>query len=505
MTGRVTAGRHTFSANGPRSGADAPVGSSRRSVHAPAKIEYHARHMSTLNEQPNALAPPARLITGPGVAIVRGYQNFSVTPEGVTPAVEDGMLRTKQSLMAPVWDRKLLYGRHVLDLGANAAFFALWSLEHGAASATAVDMDSAYLDIVARFKFHLKIDRLQVAKSHVDQWKEPADVVLALALVHWVYSCTSNFGSLDAVIGWLASLARYALVIEWVSPEDFAITGHGHTSFNADTQQGPYTYTAFRAALRNNFARVVDLGFLTNTRRLFIAYKKNVDLDLSGPLPLLHDAATLLASRWLTSYGPLHYWSRVYDLGDSIVKQASFDLAAREAQFLQRVAGPHFPRVLESQQAGGYSTLRIEKIQGEPLYTAGPKLRADRNVLRSFFAGCLQILEHLKSKGIRHRDIHADNIIIRNHQPVLLDFAWAVADDSPYISPAPLGELAHACDTVGMGSTLATVIGQPGNATALDSSLNRLILAMMHPDERLRVTDIRMLNQMLADAFDSPE
>ena len=36
-------------------------------------------------------------------------------------------------------------------------------------------------------------------------------MVLALALVHWVYSCTADFGSLGAVVEWLSRLTRYAL------------------------------------------------------------------------------------------------------------------------------------------------------------------------------------------------------------------------------------------------------------------------------------------------------
>ena len=212
-----------------------------------------------------------------------------------------------------------------------------------------------------------------------------------------------------------------------------------------------------RGRLNRHFCRVVDLGFMTPTRRLFVAYKKAVELDLSGPLPLLHDPATLLASRWLTSWGSEHFWSRVYDVGDAIVKQASFDLGSREARFLKRLECALFPRVLEASEFDGYSTVRIEKIDGMALKMAIEELRRNRDNLQTFLAGCLDILEVLKN-GIRHRDIHADNILVRASVAGAAGFcAGPFPTADPYISATLLGELEHACDVVGMGNGVGRI------------------------------------------------
>src|SRR5262249_24088378 len=144
----------------------------------------------------------------------------------------------------------------------------------------------------------------------------------------------------------LASLTKYLLLIEWVEPEDAAIQFFHHSEWNQHTQQAPYTREQFENALSRHFVRFQMIGSITATRFLYAAFKSPFEVDLSGPLPLLYGKETVISSRCLITIDGIEYWSRIYNCGDFICKQASMNLALREAGCLVKLSSDYFPRVL---------------------------------------------------------------------------------------------------------------------------------------------------------------
>ena len=69
------------------------------------------------------------------------------------------------------------------------------------------------------------------------------------ALIHWVFTCTANFGRFDAIMDYLKTAADLVLLIEWVDPKDQALQIFHHTDCGA-TPQEPYEVAAFERALR---------------------------------------------------------------------------------------------------------------------------------------------------------------------------------------------------------------------------------------------------------------
>jgi predicted Ser/Thr protein kinase len=349
--------------------------------------------------------------------------------------------------------------------------------------------------MIGQVTAHLGYENFRTVNGKIQEQKEPADIVLAMALVHWVYSCTADFGSLDAVIKWLASISRHALVVEWVAPQDSAIANFKHTEFNQAVQSEPYTYAAFRAALGKYFPQVKYLGHVTDTRSLFLCKKTRAEVDLSGPLPLLEDATTILSSRFLAAAGALQFWSVVYDVGDAILKQASFDLAAHEAAVLRTLDGPLFPRVLDAGMGAGYSTVRVEKIRGQTVQAAAETLSADAGTFRVFVDACLDILVHMAEKGIRHRDIRPDNVIVRDNLPVLIDFGWAVSPAHPYYTPAPFQGQPANVDLIGMAGVIRAAGGE--KFAAIGAVLARMSQSM----PRLAPTELPELRELFHAAL----
>jgi serine/threonine protein kinase len=450
-------------------------------------------------DDPNKYARPPRLEFKDGSAVFHGYQEYTLTKDSVAVSEGDLGLLKKRELLAPFFRANYLSHRTVLDLGANAGFFSFWALQNDADKAVALDMDETYIAMVKDAARVLGFDRLEVVRANFSEWDKPSDIVLALALVHWVYSCTDVFGSVNSIVKRLAELTRYMMVIEWVDPEDPAIKFFHHTNWNREFIREPYTRTGFEASLASHFARYQFVGEVSPTRRLYAAFKSQHEIDLSGPLPFILPKERVIASRCLATHDGVQYWSRVYDDEKVIHKQTTRDLAKREAYFLSKMRGHYFPRVLRAKSLQGFSIVTLEKVRGVDLEEAAKDIRRTPSSFCSFVQDCLGVVAELRRKGISHRDITADNVLVRDGKPVLLDFGWAVSGRRPYFTPDGLGDSGRPsdgsfCDVYSMGKVFDQI-----NQHRYPM-FDRVIGLMIEEDASLRVTDPDVLMTLFSSA-----
>jgi len=455
------------------------------------------RREVVLCDEPNKHAPPAQVEWHGDTAVVHGYQDFVLTKSGPVPLPGNVLNMRKTELLRPYFVPRFLKHRTVLDLGASAGFFSFWALQQGAERVIAVDMDPAYVRMLEEARVKLGFENLEVVNGKVENWNEPAGMVLALALVHWVYSCTATLGNLDAVVEWLARCTEYVLIVEWVEPADPAIEFFHHTDWNADCVTGLYSREGFEAALSKHFARWQVVGSVSPTRDIYVAFRSRNEIDLSGPLPLLRLKEDIISCRKLTTWGGVDYWSCVYDNGDVIQKQATLDLAEREAFFLHQLGAPYFPRVVDAKNEGDYSVVTLEKVPGGPLQE---QMATQLDTLAKFCAfafHCLNLLRELGERAIVHRDIRPENMLLDGGRPVLIDFGWAVSPEHPYCTPPWLGGSERPpdgsfCDVYSMGKTL-----EQANAGRF-SEFAGVISLMTQADPVLRIADIGVLKTLLA-------
>ena len=391
--------------------------------------------------EPNRHALAAELQLPEGRAEVRGYQCFNVHAVGNAtggdgsagvpmPHWDDAKLIVKRDLVRGYFQPGVMRHRTVLDVGGNAGFFPLWAVSAGARRADSIDVDAEYVRMCNEIAGHVGAGRVRAHAANLVEWEGGADVVLAFAMVHWLYGATTGYGSLERAVEELARRTGSLLLVEWVAPDDAAIEFLGHTRINVPGEgAGEYSLPVFLGALGRSFEVVEELGRVSATRTLLACWKRRGDreMDLGWAAEPAMELGRMWSSRCVATDGAgVRMWSRVFDGGDRVVKQASARLARREAECLALLAGEAgFPRLMGSREEGGYGVVEMEKVEGLDVEEWAAGSGGDGAAARVFAAGLLRIVATLQRRGIVHRDIRPANVLVRGGEPVLLDFGWA--------------------------------------------------------------------------------
>jgi len=217
-------------------------------------------------------------------------------------------------------------------------------------------------------------------------------------------------------------------------------------------------------------------------------------------LPLLLPRENLISERLLTQQAGRDYWCLLYEKDGIIYKQTSFDLAEREAQFLSQLESDYFPRFLDVKSEHDYSVIRFKHIQGQTLHEALAHINSSAAELHKFIQYCLDLLIILQEKGITHRNIRRETLLLQNGKPLLLDFGWAISDQDLYFSPAGLGGYERPrdgsfSDVYSMGKILEYVNRRHYRA------FDWVISLMIMKDASMRISDLTVLKALFKVAL----
>ena len=262
-----------------------------------------------------------------------------------------------------------------------------------------------------------------------------------------------------------------------------------HTGVMSADYAARLTSLAGRAGIPFDPKRTADLGaHLRLLAEHGVEPVEPEDVSVLPKLPFVAPPETTISSRLLDVHEGRAYASRVHLLEGEILKQTSFDLAAREHELLSRLSGLRFPRSHAGESGPGWTSCTLEVVDGTPL----PDAELAAEDAPAFAHGLLHALSDLARHGIVHRDIRPDNVLIRDGAPVLIDFGWAVAPDLPHATPAGLGDEGRAPEgfsDVYAAGVLLHGLGFP--------QLAPLVEAMTRPDPAERVTDFASLHALL--------
>ena len=203
-----------------------------------------------------------------GTVQMSGYQRFTLTKTTVNPqsyAPKFSFIRNF------IKDEHCKGSLSIADLGCSNGMVCFMANQIGYNKIHALDHDLDCLQVIKDAKNALGFEKIHEKKYSFGDPIEKVDVLIMGALIHWVYSCTSLYGSFDKIIMYLRNNVNKTLLIEWVDPTDVAIHAFKHTKFNSSIIKQPYTKENFLASLRKYFKTVDKVFTVRNTRELFVA------------------------------------------------------------------------------------------------------------------------------------------------------------------------------------------------------------------------------------------
>lgn len=108
---------------------------------------------------------------------------------------------------------------------------------------------------------------------------------------------------------------------------------------------------------------------------------------------------------------------------------------SREAQALARLDHPGIVRVFDSGLDGGRAYLVMELVDGHPLSMRLTPTPSDRAVLLRILEKVARAVQHAHEKGVIHRDLKPDNILVSGEEPKVADFGLArLTESSPALT-----------------------------------------------------------------------
>ena len=214
---------------------------------------------------PNKFAPKSKIEIKEDFINVNGYQKFIIYKNKILPNGDSYDLVNKYNLLKEDLIKKLS-GKTFLDLGANSGFFTFLAHQNGA-TCTAIDMDNEYIEIIKKITSHYNYN-IRIQQTNISKWNESADIVYALSLIHWIYSCTSIYGSMSKLIKYLRSITNEYLIIEWIDPTDDAIKCFKHINYNKKLSNKSYNHGEFINQLNNNFSKINKIGITRQKTRV---------------------------------------------------------------------------------------------------------------------------------------------------------------------------------------------------------------------------------------------
>lgn len=297
--------------------------------------------------------------------------------------------------------------RSIMDVGACTGLASHLAICAGFETTVCVEHDTEYQGVIRKSQSWAlengccPITTIETCHVTPDTRMEPQDVIMGLAIIHWLYSCTSDFGSLDAIVAWFAAHCTEGCILEWVDPSDAAIAKLHHVDRSKDVHKEAYNETNFLSALHRYFGCVSCHPYGSPSRRFYCCTSK-----LDKPLTLVK---AYTAHVWAC---PPFYVSKVYDL-PKFPKESLFE---REVYWLRALKGqPHIPQLLHVNPA------KKEII----MEWVGHSLESRPDLLPTTWKEqLLEIVALLQRHALHYNDWLLSNLCVKDETLYLVDFQW---------------------------------------------------------------------------------
>lgn len=205
-------------------------------------------------------------------ADVGGYQVFNLRKDSIKFLQKSNKFNLIRKILNELYDDVSL--KTIADIGCSSGLVSFIANDLGYKEVKSFDHDPEYVENIRKICDHLEINKIKTSVKKFGDNFEKTDVVLMLALIHWVFSCTSEYGSFDLIFKEIKDKVGDYLLIEWVDPKDGAIKNFNHISYNKDIIKEEYNIDNFEKSLLRNFSNIQDRIKLDGEYRILYIIKK---------------------------------------------------------------------------------------------------------------------------------------------------------------------------------------------------------------------------------------
>lgn len=210
--------------------------------------------------------------------IVKGYQNFTIDKtslvinskskfEKINKVLEE--LRESQESQESQESLNTREYNFFCDIGCSSGIVSIIAYKNNFKNIVSIDHDPEYIRILQELANKLNITNIDAKIEGFGENRDVYDVVFCGAIIHWVWSLTSDFTSFEKIFEYLTSITKNILLIEWISERDHAIRGFGHITKNREN----YTTANFDKCIVKYFKLIKKIELDGFSRILYVVEK----------------------------------------------------------------------------------------------------------------------------------------------------------------------------------------------------------------------------------------
>lgn len=208
---------------------------------------------------------------------VTGYQNFIITnKKEFIPLQGNTKLwatEVKYEFVTLALDMvKNLNIRSFLDIGFNLGLYVFTAkLKYRIEKCIGIDYNIDYVKKAQKISDYLKLENCTFLVKKFEDLDESYDCVLAMGLIHHLFHRTESYGSLKPILEKFSKVTGKVLILEFPTEKD--IKAKKWTSMPGRLEHEKYSLQNFLRHANFYFRKVVEIGNIEKTRKIFLLYK----------------------------------------------------------------------------------------------------------------------------------------------------------------------------------------------------------------------------------------
>lgn len=200
------------------------------------------------------------------IIIVKGYQNFTIEKISLVINAKSKFEKINKVLEEL---RDTQEYNSFCDIGCSSGIVSILAYKNNFKNIVSIDHDPEYIGILQTLTKKLDITNIDAKIESFGANKGIYDVVFCGAIIHWIWSLTSDFTSFEKIFEYLTSITNNFLLIEWINERDHAIRGFGHITKNKEN----YTTANFDRCIVKYFKLIKKIELDGFSRILYVVKK----------------------------------------------------------------------------------------------------------------------------------------------------------------------------------------------------------------------------------------